>query len=103
MSVHSPDEVKKEVKIYIGVFVALMVLTVLTVAASYLDVAVAIGIFIAILIATIKGGLVAMFFMHLRSEKVLIYLSLFIMFIFFLALMIVPAAMQANTFSHNAD
>ena len=58
---------------------------------------------IALLIATLKGSLVAMFFMHLKSEKVLIYLTLFIMLIFFLVLMIVPAAMQANTFQHNAD
>jgi len=103
MSAHSPAEVKKEIKIYIGIFVALMVLTVLTVAASYLDVTIAIGIVIALLIATVKGGLVSMFFMHLKSEKVMIYLTLFIMLIFFLVLMILPAAMQANTFQHNAD
>ena len=37
MSGHSTEDIKKSVKIYIGVFAALAVLTVVTVAASYLD------------------------------------------------------------------
>ena len=98
---HSPEAVKKEVRIYIGVFVALMVCTILTVAASYMDVGVALGIGIALAIATVKGGLVACFFMHLRSEKALIFFCLAMMFLCFLGLLFVPVGMQADTLTDN--
>ena len=50
-----------------------MVLTIVTVAISYLDLAVPIAVTVALLVATIKGALVAGYFMHLVSEKKLIY------------------------------
>jgi caa(3)-type oxidase subunit IV len=53
---------------YCGIFGALVVGTVLTVAVSYFDFGPA-NIIIAILIATIKASLVASFFMHLRHDK----------------------------------
>ncbi len=54
----------------VGVFVALLVLTVVTVLASYLDLGGrSTNIFVAVLIATVKATLVALFFMHLRWDK----------------------------------
>lgn len=98
---HSPEAVKKEVRVYLGVFGALLVGTVVTVAASYLNVSTALGIFIALVIATVKGSLVACFFMHLRSEKIMIFASLLLMLVFFVVLMILPIAMQMDTLTDN--
>ena|SRR3989338_9612817 len=79
-------EVKKEVKAYILVFVALAALTIITVAVKYLHLKMAAGITVALCIATIKGSLVACYFMHLISEKKLIYSVLIFTAIFFAAL-----------------
>jgi cytochrome c oxidase subunit 4 len=65
---------------YVGIFVALVALTVLTVKVSYYDFGPA-NIVIAILIATGKASLVATFFMHLRHDKLfntLAFLSAFV-------------------------
>ena len=86
---HAHD-VKKEVRGYIGVFIALAALTLLTVTASYLDVSRPMHIVIAMFIAVVKGSLVGMFFMHLISEKKLIYWTLYLTAIFFIALMVLP-------------
>jgi cytochrome c oxidase subunit 4 len=51
-----------------AIFMALIFLTVLTVAASYVDFGSA-NTVIAVLIATVKASLVALFFMHLRYDK----------------------------------
>ena len=53
---------------YVGIFVALIILTFLTVKVSYYDFGKA-NIVIAMLIATMKASLVAAFFMHLRYDK----------------------------------
>jgi cytochrome c oxidase subunit 4 len=52
----------------VAIFGALIVLTLLTVAASYVNFGSA-NTIIAILIATVKASLVALFFMHLRYDK----------------------------------
>ena len=69
----TPPTSTRHVRIYITVFVALMVLTIITVAISYLHLPVPIAVTVALLVATIKGSLVACYFMHLISEKKLIY------------------------------
>ncbi len=66
-------DIDKQVKIYITVFVALMALTLITVAVSYLHLPPAMAIAVALLVATVKGTLVACYFMHLIAEKKLIY------------------------------
>ena len=86
---HAVD-IDKHVRIYITVFVALMVLTIVTVAVSYLDLAVPIAVTVALIVATIKGSLVACYFMHLISEKRLIYAVLALTVVFFAALMALP-------------
>ncbi len=63
------EEVKKHVRVYIMVFGALAVLTVVTVAISLLDMPIVPALIVALIIAFVKGGLVAGYFMHLISEK----------------------------------
>jgi cytochrome c oxidase subunit IV len=55
-------------RFYIGIFAALIVLTIATVRVSYYDFGSA-NIVIAMLIATMKASLVAAFFMHLRYDQ----------------------------------
>ncbi len=86
---HSID-LRRHVRIYMTVFVALAALTVVTVSVSYLDLALPAAIAVALLVATIKGSLVACYFMHLISEKKLIFTVLILTALFFLVLMFVP-------------
>ena len=95
---HDPAEIDRHVRVYILVFVALMALTLITVAVSYLDVSTPVAIAIALFIATIKGSLVACYFMHLISEKRLIYAVLIITGIKFVALMVLPVLTDSNGF-----
>jgi cytochrome c oxidase subunit IV len=90
MDAHASDDVSKHVKTYFMVFGALMVLTVVTVAVSYLHLPVHQAIIVALLIATIKGSMVAMFFMHLNHERKIIYWVLMLTVVFFFVLMLVP-------------
>ena len=100
MAKHTVEEMKKWVRIYIAIFMALMVLTIVTVAISFYEFqgryAVAIGIAAALFIATIKSSLVAGFFMHLISEKKLIFIILVLTVIFFIGLMFLPLLTDMN-------
>jgi cytochrome c oxidase subunit 4 len=87
---HAVD-IDRHVRTYITVFVALMALTVITVAIAYLHLPVPIAVAVALLVATVKGSLVACYFMHLISEKKLIYAVLVLTAVFFVALMALPA------------
>ncbi|MFO1464470.1 MAG: cytochrome C oxidase subunit IV family protein [bacterium] len=80
------EEMLKHIKIYIFVFLALAALTLVTVWASHLEVSHTLHIVIALSIASLKAGLVALFFMHLVSEKKAIYGILAFTVVFFLAL-----------------
>ena len=75
-SSHDVHDIKKEVRGYLIVFGALLFFTVVTVGVSYLHLSLPQAITLALIIATIKAGLVASYFMHLISEKVLIYIVL---------------------------
>lgn len=78
--------IQKHLKFYVGVFGALLVLTVITVAVSYIHLGTAGNIVLALVIATFKAALVAAFFMHLSSEKATIYRLMISALVFFLAL-----------------
>ena len=78
-------DIHKHVKAYILVFVSLMFLTLVTVSVSYLHLPVRTAIVAALVIATVKGSLVACYFMHLISEKKLILWVLVLTVAFFLA------------------
>ena len=91
MSDHNnTDSIKEHIRVYITVFGALGVLTVVTVAVSYLDVTTIEAVFLALVIASIKASLVAGYFMHLISEKQTIIWILILTFSFFLVLMFLP-------------
>jgi cytochrome c oxidase subunit 4 len=73
---------------YVGIFLALVCLTILTVKVSYYDFGEA-NILIAMAVATAKASLVAIFFMHLAHDKkfnaltfisAFLFLSIFIVF-----------------------
>ena len=92
---HSVD-IDRHVRVYITVFVALMVLTIVTVAVSRFHFPVPIAVTVALLVATVKGSLVACYFMHLISEKKLIYAVLVLTALFFVALMALPVFTHSN-------
>ena len=94
---HAVD-IDKHVKVYITVFVALMVLTIVTVAISYLDLSVPIAVTVALFVAIVKGSLVAGYFMHLVSEKKVIYAVLVLTVAFFIALLALPVLTTSNGF-----
>ena len=68
-------------RFYVGIFAALICLTIATVKVSYYDFGSA-NIIIALAIATAKGALVATFFMHLRHDKLFNTLSFLAAFLF---------------------
>jgi cytochrome c oxidase subunit 4 len=85
---HDGHDLQKSVRKYIGVFVALLIGTVITVLVSYhrfpnhgTNIAVAMAI------ASLKVFLVAGFFMHLLAERKLIYSVLVVTVFFFISLM----------------
>ena len=80
-------EMHKESKKYVWVGLSLLLLTAVTVAVRNLNLGIALAIFIALLIATLKGSLVASFFMHLLSEKKVIYILLLSTVFLFIVLM----------------
>jgi len=89
---HSAADIDRHVRVYITVFVALMALTIITVAVSYLHLPLPMAVTVALLVATVKGSLVACYFMHLISEKKLIYAVLGLTAVFFVALLVLPFA-----------
>lgn len=97
MSATDAEAIRKETKRYIGVFVALMVLTILTVAVSYFHMPVVLAVIVALIIAGFKGSLVAAFFMHLAHERKAIYWVLILTVVFFLALMAIPLVWHWNS------
>lgn len=86
----SPEAIRKEIRKYLYVLGALGVLTLITVAISRLHLPTGQAVALALLVATIKGSLVAAFFMHLISERRLIYAVLALTVVFFAVLMWVP-------------
>ena len=83
-------EIKKHVRIYVSVFAALAALTVITVAVSYLHLPMKQAIAVALIIASLKASLVALFFMHLISEKQVILAILLLAAVFLAMLLAVP-------------
>jgi len=94
---HAVD-IDRHVRIYITVFAALMVLTIITVAISRVHLPVPIAVTVALIVAIVKGTLVACYFMHLISEKKLIYAVLVLTAVFFAALLALPVVTHSNGF-----
>jgi caa(3)-type oxidase subunit IV len=92
----SHGDIDRQVRIYILVFVSLMVLTLVTVAVSRQHLPVGQAVAVALIVASIKGSLVACYFMHLISEKKLIYWVLAFTVAFFFAVLLLPMWTQAD-------
>lgn len=92
---HSAEEVRKHINRYLLIGLALMIGTVLTVWAAFIDFGKVLpggesinwNVVVALIIACAKGFLVVGFFMHLISEKKMIYSVLAFTVFFFAALM----------------
>ncbi len=84
------DDIQHHVRVYVMVFIALACLTAVTVGVSYLHLGRAAAIGVALTIAGIKGGLVAGYFMHLVSERKVIYWVLSLTAVFFLFVLFLP-------------
>lgn len=80
------DDVSVQVKAYMAVFGALLALTAVTVAVSYVHLPTAPAVTVGVAIATAKAALVAMYFMHLKHERRLIYVTLALTAVLFVAL-----------------
>jgi cytochrome c oxidase subunit 4 len=93
-------DIHASVKKYLLVFYALLIGTVITVGAYFYHIeSVAITVAIALFIASIKGFLVAGYFMHLISEKKMIYAILAATVFFFAGLMYITIwSMDAHSF-----
>jgi cytochrome c oxidase subunit IV len=92
----SAESIRKHVRVYVTVFVALMALTLITVTISTLHLETHVAIIVALAIAALKGSLVAAYFMHLINAKRVIYAALALTAVLFLVLMLLPV-------SHFAD
>jgi cytochrome c oxidase subunit 4 len=77
------DHEKNAPKLYLGILIILLVLTCITVAASYVQFGSGMAnVAIALTIATIKASLVALFFMHLIHDRPMNSVILVMAFVF---------------------
>lgn len=94
----SHADISRHVRVYILVFAALAVGTVITVAAARVDFGGHLNVAVALLIATVKATLVAAIFMHLKWEKSMwIWYSLALCAVFFVFLMVLPVITTHDT------
>jgi cytochrome c oxidase subunit 4 len=100
---HGHEDIRKHVRVYIGVFIALMVLTVVTVGVAQLHLPVGMAITVALFVALIKGSLVALFFMHLSNERKAIYSTLVLTVVFFIFLMAIPKWTEDDNFGAKVE
>jgi cytochrome c oxidase subunit 4 len=97
----SPEQIHKEIRVYLAVLGGLALLTVATVFACYgLKLPIHYAIMVALTIAALKGFLVAGFFMHLISEKRVVYGILSLTVIFFAILLWGPWHHFVNRMGH---
>jgi cytochrome c oxidase subunit 4 len=101
----TPDHFAEHVRRYLYVFYALIFGTIITVGASYIPFGNrAINIGVALFIAVCKGSLVAGYFMHLISERKMIYCIMAFTAFFFVGLMFLiiwaSSDFPRNTITH---
>ncbi len=88
MDTHAQEEFRHHLRRYLFVFYALMFGTLITVGASYIPFGNReINIGVALFIAICKASLVACYFMHLISERKMIYGIMAFTAVFFIGLM----------------
>src|SRR5690349_13653635 len=85
---HSTEDFSHHLRRYLFVFYALLFGTLITVGASYIPFGNrAVNIGVALFIAVVKASLVACYFMHLISERKMIYFIMTFTAVFFTGLM----------------
>ena len=89
-----------DIRPYLIVFGALLVLTIVTVLVSYIHLPPGPAIALGLAIATFKAALVAAFFMHLKGERWIIYGVLGLTAFFALILFILPITDSNWTSDH---
>ena len=95
------EDIKHHINIYWSVFIGLLILTIVTVGASYIHFPYAwLGLFVGLLIACVKGFLVASQFMHLNNEKKWIYGVLILTVVFFFVLLFMPLMWDVNNIGY---
>jgi cytochrome c oxidase subunit 4 len=93
---HAHTHESHSIRGYLFVYFALLVGTVLTVWASYIDLGHHWNIVLALVIACIKAFLVIAYFMHLISEKKMIFLVMSFTMFFFAGLMVLTLCSMHN-------
>jgi caa(3)-type oxidase subunit IV len=97
MTAHAEEDFRHHVRRYLYVFYALLFGTLITVGASYIPFGNHhLNIAVALVIACAKAFLVAGFFMHLISERKMIYGLLIFTACFFLGLMFLTLSAYAD-------
>jgi cytochrome c oxidase subunit IV len=94
------DHGEVHVKSYVVVFVALLCLTLVTVGISYLHLTRPVAIALGLTVAAIKSSMVAAVFMHLVSEKKVIYAVLTLTVLFFLLVLLLPVMTSGGNLSN---
>jgi len=84
---NSPEAIRKEIRKYLIVLGCLAVGTIITVVIAQFHLPTWQAVTLALIVASIKGSLVAAFFMHLISERKLIY-AVLVLTVFFFGMMI---------------
>jgi len=90
------------VRLLVGVWAALMVLTAITVGATYVDLGASGNLVLAMLIATVKAGLVVTYFMHLRWDRPFNTL-VFLGSLFFVSLFISLTLLDKSEYEHDIE
>ena len=90
-----------QIRVLLAVFVALIVLTAVTVAVSYFDFG-PFNLVVALGVATIKAALIALWFMHLRYNGGL-NAFVFLVGVVFLGLFLVLAMLDAVQYRPNVE
>lgn len=103
----SAADMQHHLKIYYRVFGALAVLTVITVVVAQVgfhqEWSIATAVAIALLVASIKGTLVACYFMHLITEKAALFWILALCALFFVVLLAVPVLTDHESMGRAAN
>lgn len=101
MEAHSPEEFGRHVRRYLLVFYVLLFGTLVTVGASYIPFGNhVLNVGVALLIACGKATLVAGYFMHLISERRMIYGFIIFTAVFFIGLMFLTVWSYADYPQH---
>lgn len=89
-------DIDHHVRVYMKVFATLVVLTIVTVGVSYLHLSTVPALALGLAIATVKGSLVACYFMHLIDERKLIYWVMALAVVFFFFELLIPFITDSN-------